>query len=153
MSGAGAFGAGVGPAGFSPVAAPSATSVSTPPRATRFDPSTRDWSTTAGYYDAVHPYDQQVVLALVIQQGTVGSNPELGAAWHEIKRAGGADLESRVDDIVRRALARLTDAKKITISAIQVDASIRGQVRVAVSYVNNFTKKVVTTAVSVTKSG
>lgn len=153
MSGAGGYRAGIGPAGFAPVAPPSATQVSVPPRAKRFDPSTRDWTTTAGYYDAVHPIDQQTVLALIIEQGKVASHPELGAAWGEIKRAGGPDLENKVQDIVRRALRRLTDASKITVLSIQVDAQIRGQVKVAVTYVNNLTKKVVTTGVAVTQSG
>lgn len=142
-SGAGGSAAGTGPAGFSPIDAPSPSKVGSPPRATNYDPVIRDFTTTSGFYDAVHPIDQAVVLALMIEQGSLKSAPTVGQRYRKAKRASGAAFTSEIEDLTRQALKRLTDTQKIKILSIEVDAKTRGQTRVQVSYMNLMTARVV----------
>jgi hypothetical protein len=142
-NGAGGFPAGTGRAGFNPVASPSPSNVGIPPRATNYDPVTHDWTTTEGFYDAIHPVDQAVVLALMIEQGSLKSAPTVGQRYRKARRASGPAFDNEIEDLTRQALKRLTDTQKIKILAIEVDSKTRGQTKVQVSYMNLMTAKIV----------
>jgi hypothetical protein len=148
--GAGAFGAGAGSAGFDPVSDPSESTVSSPPAAIYFDPATRDFRMgTDGRFVAVDPIDQEVVFALWLKKGTVGSTPEAGSSLRSLKRQGGPGFVGTVDDIIRRALSGLTSRNAITIKKIEIDAKMRGRTYVMVTYQKTNSTALVTTTTSV----
>lgn len=136
--GAGDFPAGDGPAGHDPVAAPSASPASSPPMALLYDPQTRDFRLGSdGRFVEIHPVDQEVALAIMLQFGTVGSSTTSGSKLLRIKRAPGLLLESTVGDIVRQALSRPLARGDITISNIDVSRPNRSQTLLVLTYVNN----------------
>ncbi len=135
-SGAGTAGAGIGPAGFE-ILPTSDSTVAQSPIALLFDPRTRDYRLGAdGRFVAVHPVDQETALALSLTYGDVGSTSNLGNRLRRIARLGGPSLQSGVEDLVRQALARLLDRKAIALLDITVQNPARGQLLVAVTYVN-----------------
>jgi hypothetical protein len=142
-SGAGYSGGGIGPAGFNPAAAPDPSKVGRPPRAVNYDPSIRDFTTTNGYYDAIHPVDQAVALALTIEQGSLKSAPTVGQTYRKIPRLSGASFVKQVEDRTNLALKRLLDAQQIRIVAVNVEQNTIGQTKIEVVYVNLLTQQVV----------
>jgi len=134
--------AGTGPGGFSPIAPASPKRTSIPPRALRYNPQTRDFTTTEGLFDAVHPVDQAVVLALTIEQGSIKSVPTLGIPLSTIRRAGGPTLDTLVRDCVNAALKDLLDAKKVEVIRLDTDTVIRGQIKIAVTYRNLVSRRI-----------
>src|SRR6266436_1896982 len=141
--GAGQFPAGTGPGGFAPQNAPAPGQIRLPPRAVNYDPQIRDFTTTNGLYDAIHPVDQQVILALTIPLGSLKSAPTVGNTYHQVNRLSGITLVNEAEDRTKLALKRLLNAQKIEIIRIDVDVRVRGQFKVAVSYINLLTKKIV----------
>lgn len=151
MAGVGSSAAGVGFAGYAPVGPRSTRQRDTRKRAINYDPWVKDFTTTesAGateLYDAIHPVDQQVVLALTIPLGSLKSAPTVGHRLAEVNRLTGSTLVRAVEDRIRLALKRLIDGQKITILSIDIDASaaLRGQLKVATSYQNLETRRVYT---------
>lgn len=136
------MGAGTGAAGSAPAGADPFTS--TPPGTVvqldpvRYDPSTRSFprDPDTGLIETIHWVDAAVVLALTIQNGSHASYTTLGNALRDIVRAGGPSLQSQVEDRVRIALKALLDRKDIVVTSIQTATPLRGQVVVAVSYIN-----------------
>jgi len=141
--GAGYSGAGFQPAGYNPQADPAPSKVGSPPRAVNYDPTIRDFTTTNGYYDAIHPIDQAVALALTIEQGSLKSAPTVGQTYRKIPRLSGASFVRQVEDRTSLALKRLLDGQKIRVLAIEVQQGNFGQTKIAVTYVNLLTQKVV----------
>lgn len=134
--GAGGFAAGRGPAGFAPILAPSVKLATTPPRATNYDPVTKTFTSTNGYYDSIHPVDQAVAIALLFPKGSLKSAPDVGHTFQQLGRNSGVRLVADAEDRARLALKKLVDAGSISIGNVDVDASIRGQVKIAVTYTN-----------------
>lgn len=136
--GAGAFGAGLGSAGFDPVADPSESNQSSPPAALFFDPNTRDFRLGAdGRFVATDPVDQEVVLALCVRFRSIGSSPLTGSTIRDMQRQGGPGFIGKVEDAVRVALRGLTNRNAITILKIDIDIRMRGRTYIAVTYRNN----------------
>jgi hypothetical protein len=136
---AGFYSAGTGFSGADPVAA-----FSLPPKVLRttnaalWDLSTktvlRDEAT--GLIKRIHWVDQAVALALGVQLGSVPSDPGLGHRLREIKRSSEAKLKTACIDAVNQALSALIERNDIAVFAIAVNASVRSQIAVAVSYAN-----------------
>lgn len=141
MSGAGGSPAGVGPAGYDPIGAPSTQRAVTPQDSVQYDPSVRDFAgTTGGYWASVHWVDQAVALALTIERGKLKSVPTQGVRYREIKRLGD-DTASQVEDMTREALALLLGSPpKITIISIETQIT-RGILKIAVTYENLLLRK------------
>lgn len=130
------------PAGFEPAGFGVSTRVPAPhapaPAAVKLDLVTRDFVVTGGAYAELHPVDQEVLLALGIEQGKLASSPNVGSRLrrNRHRRVAPEVLETVVRDDVRLDLAHLIDAGKIELVAVDVDASARGQTKVAVTYRN-----------------
>lgn len=138
--GAGGYKAGLGGAGFAPVASLSDKLVVDAPRAVNYDPQIKSFTSTNGYYDSIHPVDQAVDLALTIPLGSIKSSPTTGNTFHLIGRQSGVRLAKDAEDRARMALKRITDAGQIQILAIDVDTSVISQVKIQVTYQNLVTK-------------
>lgn len=137
--GAGDFPAGVGPAGFDPVAFVSPALQFTPPLAALFDLGTRTFpfmTDGSGRLQSVHPVDQQVNLALGLIEGTVTSVKDLGASFARLQRASLADLQKEGALMANRALARLISNNDIEVREVTATRPIPGRVYIAVNYVN-----------------
>jgi hypothetical protein len=149
MPGAGTFPAGLGPGGFSPQDAPVPGQVKLSPRAVNYNPRTKDFTTTVpaggglALYDAIHPVDQAVELALFVPLGQLKSAPTVGHTFREVQRLSGVTLQNAVEDRTRLALKRITDKQQIKILAIQVDVQTRGQLKIAITYFNLMTAQIV----------
>lgn len=138
FQGIGAFGAGLGSAGFDPVTDPSQTNVSDAPAALFFDPSTRDFRMdSGGRFVSVHPVDQEVVLSLWIRKGSIGSAPEAGSDIRNLDRQGGPGFIGKVQDMVRAALKSPIERGDITVTDISIVVPQRGTTFVYVTYINN----------------
>lgn len=132
----GDYPAGVGPAGYDPVVPPSAPRRVRPPVSLHFDGATRDFILRDdGFYDEVHPVDQQVALALLISEGVVAAVPEVGNRLRTINRVPFAVARSTAKDYVNLALSGLLASKSIAIDKIDVEGT-RGALFVAVTYRN-----------------
>jgi phage gp46-like protein len=134
--GAGGYAAGKGPAGFAPVAEISLKLAVDAPRAVNYDPQIKSFTSTNGYYDSIHPVDQAVDLALTIPLGSIKSSPTTGNTLHLVGRNSGVRLAKDAEDRARLALKRLTDAGEINILFVDTDTTVRGQLKVAVTYQN-----------------
>ncbi len=132
--GAGHHPAGAGPAGHSPVAAPSAA----PPRqvgAVFYDPATQGVHVLAdGTLQGCHSVDQAAALAFFLMFGDVGSLPEEGQRLTEIEHLG-PGYQATAEDRVRLAWARLVRDRDIQILGIVVEPIAKGVV-ISASYEN-----------------
>lgn len=138
IPGAGAFGAGLGSAGFDPVQNPGQSPTSVAPSALFFNPAIRDFVMDAqGRYVTVHPIDQEVVFALWLRFGSIGSAPESGSKLKDLKRQGGPTFIEQVRDICRQALGDMIARNDITVDDITVTIPTRGRTLIQVSYFNN----------------
>lgn len=108
-----------------------------------FDLKTRTFprDEVTGKMKLVHWVDQAVSLALGVAQGSLKSQPGLGHTLRKIKRAAGLSLKASVEDGVRVALQALVERKDIGVTSIQVSTPIRGQILVAVYYINFHTQR------------
>lgn len=135
--GAGDHPAGEGPAGFDPPAEPAPLRRAEPPRALLFDGATRDFPRDAdGRYRDIHPVDQEVALALLVELGAVGPAPATGSTLRAIPHAGGPTLKADVRNRIHLALARPLAAKDIEEIAITVTTPRPGAIRVIYDYLN-----------------
>jgi len=134
--GAGDFPAGVGPAGFDPVADPSAPG-SRQPAAILFDLATKRYLFNPdGTAQEIHPVDQAVAFAFGFEQGSCPSTPNVGNRIRaEIRRLLPSSANKAID-LAKLALKRLTDAGDIQIVAIEPSSPVRGRFIVHVDYVN-----------------
>jgi len=102
-----------------------------------FDLQTRTFPHDAdGKLILVHWVDQAVSFALGVSQGTFAPQSKLGNRLNKIKRAGGQGLNAAVEDAVREALQALVQRKDIGVTEIIIATPTRGQIYVAVSYMN-----------------
>jgi hypothetical protein len=128
--------AGTTPAGVESITIP-ARVTAVLPAAILFDLSTRTFPLNAdGTFKAIHPVDQQVALALGIQQGAIGSYTKLGNKLRAIKRGGGPQLISQVQDAVRQAVAAIVARNDILVTEVAVFTPVRGQITLSFTYVN-----------------
>ncbi len=135
--GAGSYAAGIGQAGGDPVSDPSVSTTTTPPAAARFDAGKKDFLLNAsGFYEAVHPVDQEFALRLSIRRGSISSAPDVGHRIRDLKRIGGTGFEAKVRDCVTEAVKPMTSRGDVEIVSITLDTSQRGQLVVVVVYRN-----------------
>lgn len=125
--GAGSYAAGLGPAGYDPVAAPStrtADAVAIP----LYDPKIKGYPYAPEGDDGlcqlvdVHPVMQEVSLALGLGKGTIKSLPGLGINIKRIRNTRSADIPEVVRDEVNRALESLIAAKDILLREVRSEA-------------------------------
>lgn len=135
--GAGEFPAGEGPAGLDPPAP--ALADSTTKRVPYFDPFTKSFPLElngSGEFQAVHPVDQAVALALGIQLNGVAAQPGRGLDIQRLRRASRATVALTVADVVRIALADLVAAGDITLNGTPLMADANGRPWYFVDYTN-----------------
>lgn len=137
------------PLGFGPLGAPLLDEDAAPraratyPRALWFDGATRDYALDAdGRYRDLHPVDQKVALALLVELGRVTSAPAIGSTIKSVA-PNAPTTPAAVEAAVRRALAPMLRAQEIRLRAvpgttvgIQVESGEHGRLEVAVYYVN-----------------
>ena len=136
MSGFGGDGMGDGPMGEGAQAEPSLPRVAEYPRAVLFDGATRGAVLQSdGFYQPVHPVDQRVELALLVQAGKVAAHPELGSELRSIEHLD-SSVGGRATAVIQNKLARLVANGDIRVDRIDVETTAFGGLAAAVHYVN-----------------
>lgn len=134
--GAGAFPAGVGPAGHDPPAAASLDPQQVP-AAARFELFGQTFPLDAsGQLANVHPVDQAVALALGMEIGSVAAVPTLGLDVARLKRTRRDAMQSAVNDVVRAALQSLIAAGDIRLIGSPLAENANGRPWFYVDYIN-----------------
>lgn len=133
--GAGAFAAGIGPAGFDPPLTPSRFAPVLP-IATYYDPEARAFPLVAGVLAALHPVDQAVALRLGIALGTVTAMPNLGLDQRRLRRTLPEQMQDTVNDEVRLRLSDLIANEDITLLGSPLMPDAEGRPFFFVDYVN-----------------
>ncbi len=137
MPGAGAYPAGIGPAGFDPAA--DADSKTAPlPVAAFYDPSTRSFPFNAdGEAVGVHPVDQEVALRVTVPRGSIRFAPNVGITWSRLRVASSRTMQKTVDDEVKTSLTTMIEAGDITLYGSPLHEDARGAPLFYVDYRNN----------------
>jgi len=143
--GAGAFPAGVGPAGADPLPVPFGATPPrnrTPPAALLFDGASQDFllDPATGLYREINPVDQQVALALLVNLGSITSAPEVGAPFRSILRIT-PSTKTEATRMAQDALADLVQQQLIQVVTVEVDVYFEGGFAVAVQYRNLVTQQ------------
>lgn len=144
---------GASPLGADSVAAPSAQVViAASPTAPAFDLGTRAFAQNAdGTLASVHPVDQEVNLALGIEEGSIASAKDVGHRFRRIIRAAGPTVAAAVRDEANRALARPLARRDIKILSVDTDSTkVRGRIIAIVHYTNLRTQTVQASPVKTT---
>lgn len=137
MGGAGAFAAGLEPAGLDPVAAPSTLDVLGDQGAPTYFLQDKGFRLLPdGTFVTADDVDQAVELALGIGVGTIGSATEIGNKMRQRGRMAPEQVESAVKDDVAQALSDLIKSGLVIVTDVAVQEQSRGQRIVAVSYWN-----------------
>jgi hypothetical protein len=135
--GIGWYAAGYGPAGYAPVIPAGAPRVVRAPDALKLDGPTKDYLLDDdGFYQSVHPVDQQVALAMIVSRGAIAAVPELGNQLRTIRRVSKNVAIALAKSFVREALDGLVASKSIKINDVQIDADVPGRLFVQVMYTN-----------------
>lgn len=124
--GAGYYGAGEGPAGEDPSAAPSTVVPRRAPVALKYTVPNRDFELVDGLYTSVHPTDQKVALALLTTKGSSPVAPDEGFDW-KTPFPTGEQLLQDVTDRCRNALSRGGVRVGTDIEEVRVEARRVGQ--------------------------
>ncbi len=136
--GAGAFPAGLGPAGADPVYVAGPVVPPVMPRALKFDPQTRRFIQNAdGSMADVHPVDQQVVFVIFFEKGSIPSQPTLGTRIRA--RTERCDPNQKLGialDETRQALAKLISAGDVRLISVVADNTFPARGLYAITYVN-----------------
>jgi len=107
MPGAGAYPAGMGPAGvgiFNDIGPDTPVPLLV---AAFYDPEIRDFRVLdSGFIETLHAVDQEAILALTVAEGSIPSAPSVGARFHRIKYIG-KKIASEVDTCAQYALRDL----------------------------------------------
>jgi hypothetical protein len=128
VSGAGSFGAGLGPAGSSPVPAPTPREVLTPGTAADYDPFAGVYPyDTSGVVQTTHPVWQRCALILGIRRGALRSSPLVGIPLDRLKNCTEATAQREAENAVRVALKDLLDAKDILVTAVTIETPWLGK--------------------------
>lgn len=137
MPGAGAYPAGIGPAGFDDPA--NADSRSAPlPVAAFYDPATRTFpQNDDGEAVGVHPVDQEVAIRVTIPKGSIRCAPNVGISWARLRVASSRTMQKTVDDEVKASLATLIEAGDITLYGSPLHEDAHGAPLFYVDYRNN----------------
>lgn len=142
------YGAGMGPAGFSPVEAPNTLTSPTLPVALRYDGATGDWQLdTNGEYKVSHPVDQGMALGLCVPRGSIASARNVGHDLLKV-RLGARDEKGQVEAAVRNAtpVASYLADGSVRIDRIAYEKRVGGGLAVRVDYVNLVTGRAGTAA-------
>jgi len=139
MPGAGAYPAGIGPAGFSP--ATDATGRESPlPLAAFYDPNKRAFPfNDDGEAVGVHPVDQEAVLRVTVDKGSIKCAPNVGISFKRIRTASKSTLLRIIDDEIRSAWAPMVATGDITI--LGVTLAVEGVAIAYADYRNNRTRE------------
>lgn len=140
----GDYAVGEGPFGFDPVVTSDPRPVGRAPAAQLYDAATRDFPLDSdGNFEAMHPVDQGVVLALATRRGSILSAPDVGHTLHQLDRSRSHDLQYQVELRVEAAmpLAGLLADGSVTTLRIDYDVTYQGRISVAYHYRNNVTGK------------
>jgi len=133
------YGAGLGPAGYSPLETPSEYVRPALPLAMRFDGASGDWLLDDnGEYVLDHPADQGVALALCIRRGAIKTARAVGNTLHKITNLSSKTLPGAVENAVRTAvpLASYLADGSVVIRKIDHEVRPHGGLAVRVYYVN-----------------
>lgn len=144
MNGAGAFPAGIGLAGLSPVQPGKPRLARGPSSAAFFDPRTRQFPFDAsGALVAANYVDVAVALAWFVERGAIKSAPDVGRALKGIVMAG--PLQGAVDARMRAAVSYWVTQGKIQVLSIVANvpgSASPGRLEVLGNYKNIVTNKV-----------
>lgn len=138
MIGIGAIAAGYVPAGGETTADQGSARNVRLPSAVKFDPSTGDVprDTATGLYEATHPVDQRVTLALGVALGKLALDKTLGSRLLTLQPAAQERMTALALGHVEEALANLITAGDITLLSVSTKLSAHGRIVVEVQYVN-----------------
>jgi len=129
--------AGMGFVGYDPLIPPGAPRQVSPPPALRFDGATRDFPLDAnGFYQASHPVDQEVALALCISRGAIASSGSIGNKLRTISRVSQSVAVTLARTYIREGLAAILARKSIELQDVTIDTSVPGRLMFAVTYLN-----------------
>lgn len=135
MTGAGSYGAGVGPAGIDPAQTPSTVSRDTQALALFWDPEISDFRVLDdGLLWTIHEVDQQTILALTIPLGSIPSSPETGSRFHLLLLD--KNIQAACEREASYALRRLIDAGDVKIVSVKQEIFNRSGLWVRVDYAN-----------------
>jgi len=137
--GAGAYGAGVGPAGHDPVAAATAPRDVSYPVGIKYDASSKSFPLDSdGLVEAEHPVDQMMAIGLCFRKGSIQGAAEVGNTFEEITNLGAANLALDIQDRIEKSvpIAGLLAAGDVVILSIDHEVIRHGGLKVAVQYYN-----------------
>jgi hypothetical protein len=135
--GAGSFPAGVGAAGIMPATTPPAERPPMPDGVPAFDVAQRDFVLDEnGRHQTVHPFDQQVQLALGVKRGQFASDPDQGNWTNLAQTQGGVALVKRMveNSIIRSVSSLIAEGKIRTTELVVTVTSI--SIEVVYKYMN-----------------
>lgn len=138
--GAGDYPAGDSPAGFDPVESSPARGLDRAPAAVEFDGATRDFVLKAdGNFAALHPVDQGVALAILVQKGSIKSAPAIGNELGSIEDLASPRLEQQVRARIDESFPLSTFLADGSVTTLNVEWEVResGGLLVAYTYRNN----------------
>lgn len=136
MAGAGAYPAGIGPAGFDPADETDAKAQPLPVAAF-YDPALRGFPINDdGEVIGVHPVDQEVAIRTTIPKGSLKCAPNVGIDWARIRRASKATMLRDIEDEVRTTLKPLIDAGDIRLDSVTLWPEAAGRPLFFVDYFN-----------------
>jgi hypothetical protein len=108
-----------------------------PPIALVFDGETRTFlRDDDGFLKSIHPVDQKVALALLMQQKKIAPAPKTGSTLREIKYIEPAKIETDVTDRINRALTAVLQPGDIEILKLEVLTPSRWAGSVTFQYKN-----------------
>jgi hypothetical protein len=141
---------GAGPAGYSPVVASTGSTFDVATGSVAIDTTLKDFlANSAGDWSRIHYVDQIVILAVTIPAGSLKSAPEIGHTYRQIRTLNPRTILSDVTNRTQLALASVLGGKpKIELVSVDVDtvAARRGQLKIAVTYRNLLTNRIMPTA-------
>jgi hypothetical protein len=124
-------------AGEAPVADLSAPRNVAPPVALVFDGKTRTFlRNDDGFLLSIHPVDQKVALALLVERDRMSHTPNTGSTLRQIKYLDATKLETDITNRINRALNDVLKPGDIQILKLSVMQPSRWSVSVTFQYLN-----------------
>jgi hypothetical protein len=139
MSGAGAYPAGMGPAGGMPIAPGSLLAPRSPPAAIYLDLASKDALVTPdGFWAEMDPIDQQVVTTFGTAKGSLKHAPEIGHEFRSLPRKTGTALDNEIRARAERAepFATLLSKGLVRLDAVYIARQKSGESNIVIQYRN-----------------